>query len=132
MIPPNRRRAAVSALVVGAAFFAAAPARAQLAGLSPTPTPAAEGPGDPYRRETPYGSFFGFMRAASKQSWAVAAEYLQWPKSAKTPPEEMARQLKAVLDERFPGDLENPTRSNPGDVNDGLGPGNERVGAVGG
>ena len=70
------------------------------------------------------------MRAASKQNWGVAAEYLQWPKGAKTPPEEMARQLKAVLDERFAGDLEKLSRSNLGDVNDGLGPEYERAGAV--
>ena len=125
---PNRRLLAVCAL--GAALLAPAPLRAQIPGLSPTPTPAAEAPGDPYRRETPYGSFFGFMRAASKENWTVAAEYLQWPKASKTPPEQMARQLKAVLDERFTGDLEKLSRSTLGDVNDGLSAEIERAGAV--
>ena len=125
---PTRRLLAACAL--GAALFAPAPLGAQIPGLSPTPTPAAEPTGDPYRRETPYGSFFGFMRAASRENWTVAAEFLQWPKGAKTPPEQMARQLKAVLDERFVGDLEKLSRSNLGDVNDGLGPDYERAGAV--
>jgi MscS family membrane protein len=103
---------------------------AQLPGFAPTPTPAVESPGDPYRRETPYGAFFGFMRAAAQENWGVAAEYLQWPKSAKTPPEEVAKELKAVLDERFSGDLEKLSRSPLGDGNDALGADFDRVGSV--
>jgi MscS family membrane protein len=128
MIHPIGRPLAACAL--GAALLAAAPLGAQIPGLSPTPTPAAEAPGDPYRRETPYGSFFGFMRAAAKENWAVAAQYLQWPKGSKTAPEEIAKELKAVLDERFTGDLERLSRSPIGDVNDGLGADYERAGAV--
>jgi MscS family membrane protein len=128
MFPRNRRL--LAAFSFGAGLLVPAPLGAQIPGLSPTPTPAAEAPGDPYRRETPYGTFFGFMRAAGKQNWAAAAEYLQWPKGGRTAPEQMARQLKAVLDERFTGDLERLSRSNLGDVNDGLGPDHERVGAV--
>jgi MscS family membrane protein len=131
MSAPILKRSGVrAALALGAALLAARPLDAQILGLSPTPTPAADAaPGDPYRRETPYGSFFGFMRAAQKQNWTVAAEYLQGPKG-KTPPDELARQLKAVLDERFVGDLERLSRSNLGDMNDGLGPDYERAGAV--
>ena len=129
MASSNRKVLAACAL---GALLSAAPLAAQIPGLSPTPTPtpAAEAPGDPYRRETPYGSFFGFMRAAQKQNWKVAAEYLQWPKGAKTTPEDLARELKAVLDERFVGDLGRLSRANLGDVNDGLGAEYERVGAV--
>ena len=87
-------------------------ASAQLLPLpSPTPTAGAEPVGDPYRRETPYGAFFGYIRAAQKENWAVASEYLQWPKGGKIPREELARQLKALLDERFIGDLEKLSRS---------------------
>ena len=55
--------------ILGAALLSAAPLAAQIPGLSPTPTPAPEVPGDPYKRETPYGAFLGFMRAAAKENW---------------------------------------------------------------
>jgi MscS family membrane protein len=107
------------------------PATPQLIpGVAPTPT-AAENPGDPYRRETPYGSFFGFMRAAQKGNWAVAAEFLQWPKDARVPREELAKHLKAILDESFVGDLEKLSRSPAGDVGDALAADLDLVGTVG-
>jgi MscS family membrane protein len=96
---------------------------------APAP-PASEPTGDPYRRETPSGAFFGFMRAASSANWAAAAEFLQWPKGSRKPPEELARELKAVLDERFVGELEKLSRSTLGNVNDGLSPDLERAGAI--
>ena len=126
------RRLAVL-LALSGALLAGGPAAAQIPGLSPTPTPTAaapEAPGDPYKRENPYGSFFGYMHAAARGNWTQAAEYLQWPKSARTPPEEVAKQLKAVLDERFSGDLEKLSRSALGNVNDGLSPDLERAGTV--
>lgn len=127
---PTRRLFAAAAL--GAAFLAAGPLAAQIPGLSPTPapSPAAETQGDPYKRETPYGAFLGFMRAAARENWTTAAEYLQWPKGAKLSREEIAKQLKAVLDERFSGDLEKVSRSPLSNVDDGLGPDYERAGTV--
>lgn len=126
----NRRNPAALAACALGALLAAAPLAAQIPGLSPTPTPAAEAPGDPYRRETPYSSFFGFMRAAATQNWTVAAQHLQWPKASKMPPEKMARELKAVLDERFTGDLEKLSRSPLGDANEGLGDNYARAGTI--
>jgi MscS family membrane protein len=120
----------LAACALGAVLLAPAKLSAQLPGLAPTPAPVAETPGDPYRRETPYGSFFGFMRAASRESWGTAAEYLQWPRGSKTSPEEIARELKAVLDERFTGDLEKLSRSPTGDLNDGFSPDLERAGGI--
>ncbi len=107
------------------------PALAQLLPL-PGPTPAAgvEPVGDPYRRETPYGAFFGYIRAAQKENWAVASEYLQWPKGGKISREEIARQLKALLDERFVGDLEKLSRSSAGDFNDAFASGLNLVGHI--
>ncbi len=127
---PSSARRLLAACALGASLLAAERLSAQLPGLSPTPTPAPEVPGDPYRRETPSGAFFGYMRAASHQNWTLASEYLQWPKGAKTPREEVAKQLKAVLDERFAGDLERLSRSPLGDVNDGLSPDLDRAGVI--
>ncbi|MGZ5428944.1 MAG: mechanosensitive ion channel family protein [Thermoanaerobaculia bacterium] len=108
------------------------PALAQILPL-PGPTPAAgvEPVGDPYRRETPYGTFFGYIRAAQKENWAVAGEYLQWPKGGRISREELARQLKALLDESFVGDLEKLSRSPTGDVSDALTADLDLVGIVG-
>ncbi|MEO8054887.1 MAG: mechanosensitive ion channel family protein [Acidobacteriota bacterium] len=126
----RRNFASVAACALGAALLAA-PLRAQSPGLAPTPAPAAaEAAGDPYRRETPYGAFLGFMRAAAKDNWTTAAEYLQWPKGSKKSREEIARELKAVLDERFTGDLEKLSRTPLSNVDGGLGPDYERAGTV--
>ena len=130
MPPAARRFLAAFALV--AALAAPGPATAQIPGLSPTPAPAPalESAGDPYKRESPYGAFLGFMRAAARENWTTAAEYLQWSKGSKTPREEIAKKLKAVLDERFTGDLEKLSRTPLSSVDDGLGPEYERAGSV--
>ena len=129
MTRPSLRALLVAASLAG--LLHSGPAAAQLIPAAPPAPSAAEGPGDPYRRETPYGSFFGFMRAAQKGNWAVAAEYLQWPKDARVPREELAKQLKAVLDENFVGDLEKLSRSPTGDVGDALAADLDLVGTVG-
>ena len=109
----------------------APPARAQLLPLpGPTPAAGAESVGDPYRRETPYGALFGFLRAAQKENWALAGEYLQWPKSGRVTREELARQLKALLDERFVGDLEKLSRTSAGSFNDAFASGLDLVGHI--
>ncbi len=119
-------------------LFAAALAASLSSGLAApqlipgaAPMSAAESPGDAYRRETPYGSFFGFMRAAQKENWAVAGEFLQWPKGARVSREELARELKALLDESAVGGLETLSRSPAGDVNDALTADLDLVGTVG-
>ena len=47
---------------------------------------------------------------------------------SKTSREEIAKELKAVLDERFTGDLEKLSRTPLSNVDDGLGPDYERAG----
>lgn len=125
-------RALFGALLLALVLFGpASPARAQLLPLpSPTPGAGVEPVGDLYRRETPYGAFFGFVRAAQKENWAVASEYLQWPKGGRISREELARQLKALLDERFVGDLEKLSRSPVGDFSDAFASGLDLVGHV--
>jgi len=126
-------RVALRAFLLAAALMGlvlSPPAASQLLPV-PAPTPAATEPtGDPYRRETPYGSFFGYIRAAQKENWAFAGDYLQWPKGGKVSRDELARQLKALLDERFVGDLEKLNRSPLGDLNDALAPELDLVGRI--
>lgn len=111
-------------------FLAPVRLEAQIPALPASPTPATDPTGDSYKRETPYGAFLGFMRAASRENWGTAAEYLQWPKGSRTSREEMARQLKAVVDERFTGNLEKLSRTPLSSVEDGLGPGFEQAGTI--
>jgi MscS family membrane protein len=126
-------RALLFAAASAAAFAGLAASRAAVSQLlpAPVPTPAAVEPtGDPYRRETPYGAFFGYIRAAQKENWTLAGEYLQWPKGGKVPREDLAQKLKALLDERFVGDLEKLNRSPLGDLNDALAPDLDLVGRL--
>jgi MscS family membrane protein len=125
-----RLRALLPAAALAGLALSGSGASQLLPAQSPPAAAAAEPMGDLYRRETPYGSFFGFMRAAQKENWTAASEFLQWPKSAKVSREDLARQLKALLDERFEGDLEKLNRSPLGDLNDSLAPNLDLVGRV--
>ena len=127
-------RAPVRALLFAAALAGFVPSRASVSQLLPVPAPTpaagAEPVGDPYRRETPYGALLGFLRAAQKENWTVAGEYLQWPKAGRIPREELARQLKPLLDESFVGDLEALSRSSAGAFNDAFASGIDLVGRI--
>ncbi|HQR45041.1 MAG TPA: mechanosensitive ion channel family protein [Thermoanaerobaculia bacterium] len=110
----------------------ATPAASQLPGLLPTATPAPEAPaGDLYRRETPRGTLLGFVSAAQKDNWALAAEYLQVP-AGRDPAasQALARQLSKVLDRDFTGDILKLSASPLGDVADGLPQDLERAGQI--
>jgi MscS family membrane protein len=97
----------------------------------PTPAPSEEAASDPYGRETPYGCFFGFLRAVEKGSYANAAEYLQIPASLKPKREDIAREFQVVVDLRFIStSLERISRSSRGSLDDGLPPEVERVGEI--
>ena len=132
--PPVRRRlpgAAGLCVFLALAAFAAAEPTLPVAAPSPTPSPAEEAAADPYGRETPYGCFFGFLRAVEKGSYANAAEYLQLPASLKSQRETVAREIQAVLDHRFVSTtLESISQSSRGTIDDGLPPDVERVGEI--
>jgi len=113
---------ALSALAGAAAAQTAAPPTAQ------APPAAAE---DPLRRETPRGSFMGFVEAAQVGNRASAAEYLQWPKQKMTiGKEEAAEQLSFVLNHGFEGNLDRLSRDAGGNISDGLAPDRERAGTA--
>jgi MscS family membrane protein len=94
---------------------------------SPTPTPA-EPAADPYGRETPHGCFFGFLHAAEKGNYELAATFLQIPASMTKEREEIARQVQVVFDHRLDTSRLDLVSRNPlGSEDDALGPGRERV-----
>lgn len=139
LFPPSGRagRAAAGLARRLAAFVlalaAAVPAAAQLPVPAPaaTPTAAEEAAADPYGRETPYGCFFGFLRAVEKDSYGNAAEYLQIPASLRSQREAIAREFQAVLDHRFvSASLERISHTTRGTIDDGMPPEVERVGEI--
>lgn len=68
-----------------------------------TPPPTAT-PTDPLNRTTPSGSALGFLQAAQSGDYSIAAQYLQMSASHRqTEGEEVARELKAVMDAAFTG-----------------------------
>ena len=85
--------------------------------------PAAEPTEDPLGRNTPFGTVLGFIKAAEREDFNRAAEYLdtqQLPKQVR----KLAQELADVLDA---ADLKDLSRSPDGDTEDGLEPSRELV-----
>lgn len=94
------------------------------------PTPAAGEPqpeGDSLGRSTPYGTTTGFLKAASAKDYALASQYLN---VRGTKAEELALELKYVLDWGLAGSLGNISRLPEGKVSDGLPAVRERIGKI--
>ena len=95
---------------------------------SVNPTPPAPPP-DPLGRSSPHGCVLGFLLAAQRGDYARAAQYLD----AKKPPEqaeELARQLKTLLDQGLTGNLDQLSRAAEGDKIDNLQTTRDLVGTV--
>lgn len=96
-----RRKLAQSVVLFGSLVFCVT-ARAQLPGSSPAPVgPRQDKPVDILGRSTPRGTVLGFLRAARKEDYDAAAQYLNTRlrgKAAAT----LAQQLFVVLDRRLP------------------------------
>jgi MscS family membrane protein len=121
------------------ALWALAPGFAALRGEPQLPGPVGSSPPaeasdtvrDPYGRETPRGTFFGFLRAAESGRYAVAAEYLRIPQPFQTQREQIAREFQSVLDHRFVNPrVDQISNAREGTVNEGLAAGLESVGSI--
>jgi MscS family membrane protein len=77
------------------------------------PTPPEEILKDPLGRDSPYGTVVGFLKAAEQADWKRAANFLD---SQQPPPQkqELARQLKLVLDKGLTLDLDTLSKSPEG------------------
>lgn len=83
----------------------------------------------PLDRESPRGCVKGFLKAAEKDDYVTAAEYL----NTQAPParaQEVARQLKVVLDRGLSGNFDGLPRTTDGDLTGGLPANLQRVGYV--
>jgi MscS family membrane protein len=110
--------------VVGQGLLSqAAPQGAAPAAAAPVPTPDALG------RLTPSGTVMGFLAAAAKSDWPRAAKYLD-TKLPQDRAEELARQLKILLDRGLSIDLARLSGSPEGEQDERLGKGRELVGTI--
>ncbi len=108
-----------------------APTPPAVPGLTPNnnPAQAAPQPHDPLGRETPYGTVMGFLRAAESRDFERAANYLDSKKSEPAK-EELAMQLKALLDLGTSTSLLTLSHAPEGDLADNLRSSRERVAVV--
>ena len=91
--------------------------------------PATPSPPDPLGRSSPHGCVLGFLMAAQKGDYTRAAQYLD----VKKPPEqaeELARQLKTLLDQGLTENLDGLSRETEGNQNDNLRTTRDLVGTV--
>jgi MscS family membrane protein len=131
--------AAISAVVLALATglpAALAPAAAQSgapekgATSAPGPSASAEAP----ERRTPRGTMAGFLEATGRRDYARAAEYLDLSRIEQTHQAErgpaLARELRIVIDQAVPIDLENLGDQPTGNPQPGLPPDRALVGTV--
>jgi MscS family membrane protein len=83
-----------------------------------TPSKNQPPPADPLGRSTPYGCVIGFLQAVSNDKLSVATQYLD-TKLPEDKAEELAKQLSAVLDAGFSGNLQRISREEQGKLQDG-------------
>ncbi len=96
------------------------------AAAAPTPPPA---PVDPLGRTTPHGCVLGFLRAAEANDYGKAADYLDGKRPLEQA-EELARQLKYLLDQGQSTNIDDLSRSPNGNLEDELRKSRESVGTV--
>ncbi len=106
---PSIVRKIIVAVTLTAACLSAAAQSSLNQILSPsssTPANASKAPVDPYNRTTPSGTVFGFLQAAQSANYSAAAQYLQMsPARRQSQGEQIASELKEVMDRAFAGSL---------------------------
>lgn len=77
---------------------------------------------DPLKRSVPRSSIYSFLQACRDNNLSLAAEYLELPKKWTGQGEELAEQLKAILDRDPHFEVNHLSNSHDGDLTDGLAP----------
>ncbi len=134
----NDLRRPVSWAAVAASVLLLAPPPAfgqlpQIPGLTSAPAQAGApaSSDDPLKRESPRSALLGFVTAAHAGNHALAAEYLEWPRTrmALARPE-AARQLMFAMNHGFEGAISKVSQAPEGSLSDGLPPDQEVVGDI--
>ncbi len=110
-------------LLSQAASKVAPPGAGAPAAAAPAPAP------DPLGRQTPSGAVMGFLAAAAKSDWPRAAKFLD-TKLPQDRAEELARQLKVLLDRGLSIDLARLSGVPEGEQDERFGKGRELVGSI--
>ncbi len=124
---------AFSAIVLSL-FAMSAFAGAQLPGITTQPaSPAPAAPEqilDPLGRSTPRGTIRGFVKAADRDDFVTAVQYLQVPGKPKHETEKLARDLKDLMNRYFSRPLALISDSPEGEAQDALPLDHQRVGSL--
>src|SRR5262249_54373454 len=98
--------------------------------VGPEAPPAAATP-DPLGRETPSGTLYGFLQAAQAENYSLAARYLQFrPSVREADREQIAEQLKAVVDRAFVGTIKNISTQQDGTPQPGVPADRQKLGSL--
>jgi len=101
---------------------------AQTFSLAPKPEPRGL---DELGRETPRGAVLGFLRAAQRDRYEVAARFLQLTDAARNSEgPRLARQLRAAMDSGYGDTLDFISARPEGNPDDGMAPGEDHAGAI--
>ncbi|HEX7485058.1 MAG TPA: mechanosensitive ion channel domain-containing protein [Vicinamibacterales bacterium] len=84
---------------------------------------------DPLGRQTPAGTVMGFLAATARGDWPRASRYLD-SKLPQTRVEELARELKVLLDRGLTVDLDRLSRKPEGEQDQRFGKDHELVGSI--
>ena len=97
---------------------------------TPAPASANQAAKDPLGRDTPGGTFLGFLRAAQSGNYSTAAQYLQMSNAKRLTQagEDLAAKLKVVMDRAFVGNL--PAIQREGTPQDVVSPDRQRIGLL--
>jgi len=86
-------------------------------------------PTDQLKRETPYGTVMGFLKAANQGNYELAASYLQLPRRKPSARDRTtAQELEAILNHQYFSSLDVVSRDPEGNLMDGLSPDRESIG----
>jgi MscS family membrane protein len=104
----------------------------QLPGLpNTTAAPATPPVTDSLGRDTPSGTIYGFLQAAQSGNYAKAAQYLQMTNAKRASQgEQLASQLKHVMDRAFTGNLRLISNKPEGTAQEGSSPDRQHVGEL--
>ncbi|MGA8269991.1 MAG: mechanosensitive ion channel family protein [Candidatus Sulfotelmatobacter sp.] len=98
------------------------------------PTPAAnssKASTDSLNRGTPYGTVFGFLKAAQDGNYAIADQYLQMTAARRqSQGEALAEKLKPVMDSAFAGSLKNVSTNPEGATQEGVPADHQELGTM--
>jgi MscS family membrane protein len=111
-----------------------APAQSALGPLLQSAAPATaarKAAADSLKRETPYGTVFGFLEAAQSGNYAIAAQYLQMtPARRQSDGEALAQKLKFVMDHAFAGSLAHVSTQAEGVPQEGVPLDHQKLGSM--